>query len=131
MAPDRSRLSIRDREGLGVDAVGPAMKMALLVTSCLALLLASGCAGMRGGRTVAAAGESAATAADVSFLEADLDGDARVSPREFKAWTERNPAVRDGFQAADINGDGVLTLDEWQALVRRPNAAAGASTRTR
>ena len=96
----------------------------------VALLFAAGCAGIGGSRGPVAAGETAATSADVGFLAADLDGDARISPREFNTWRQTNAVALDRFEAADTNHDGTLTLDEWQAVVRRPSAAAaGGSTR--
>lgn len=95
------------------------------LAACLVLLLAAGCAGMGARRSAAGAGETAATSADVSFLEADRDGDARITPGEFKTWLRTDAGVRERFQAADTNRDGVLTLDEWHAVVRRPSAAAG------
>lgn len=82
---------------------------------------------MGGNRAAAGAGETAATIADVSFLEADVDGDARVTAGEFNVWRQRSARALDRFEAGDTNGDGVLTLDEWQRLVRRPSAAAGGS----
>jgi hypothetical protein len=101
------------------------------LAACLVLLLAAGCAGMGAGRTASGAGETAATSADVSFLEADRDADARITSGEFKTWLQTDADDLERFQAADGNHDGVLTLDEWQALVRRPSAAAGGSTRPR
>src|SRR3954471_14147586 len=103
------------------------MNLRLGMAGCVVFFLAAGCAGMGGGRSAAAAGETATTSADVSFLEADRDGDARVTPGEFKAWMQTEAGALERFQAADSNRDGVLTLDEWQAVVRRPSAAAGAS----
>jgi hypothetical protein len=120
-----SCLRLKECRLLGMEA----MNRHLGVAACLVLFLEAGCAGVGGGRGAAAAGETAATSADVSFLEADRDRDARITPGEFKAWLQTDAGTLERFHAADINRDGVLTLDEWQAVVRRPSAAAGASTR--
>ena len=84
---------------------------------CLLLVLfvcfVGGCAqtGTRPG--AAAAGGSAPASAAVTFMEADVDGDARITPRELDAWLAVRPLEQRVFSAADRNGDGVLTLDEW------------------
>jgi hypothetical protein len=91
------------------------------------LLAFAGCAGMGSNRTTAAAGADARSSGPVSFMEADRDGDARITRPEFNFWLQGNSGEHDTFEAADANRDGVLTLDEWPAMVRRPGAAAGAS----
>lgn len=103
------------------------MKIFLLALGLLAL---PGCTQLSGGRATAAAGATEPASPPVSFLEADLDRDARISRREFELWL-REPAGADGFDALDTNRDGVLTLDEWQTMLRAPSAAAGASARSR
>jgi hypothetical protein len=98
---------------------------------------AAGCAGM-GGKTsnqsIAAAQAVAATPPTVTFAQADLDGDARITPHEFDLWrkSEAGAAAAAGgssadgaFFAADTNVNGVLTLDEWQAMMAAPSAARG------
>jgi len=71
----------------------------------------------RTGGAVAGATAAPSTAApSVSFLEADLDGDARVTPGELEAWLAVKTGEHHVFSAADSNGDGTLTLDEWQAM---------------
>lgn len=104
------------------------MKPAMILAVSVLALSAGGCAGM-GGKAApggaAAIGGTVATEAAVSFTEADLDGDARVTPREFDLWAAGNARGRDDFSAADANLNRVLTLDEWQAMVNRPSAVAG------
>jgi hypothetical protein len=102
---------------------------AILAVSFLALG-AGGCAWMRGNAAperTGAIGGTAATPAAVSFTEADLNGDARVTRREFDLWAAGKGRGHDAFDAADTNLNGVLTLDEWQAMENRPSAAAGVS----
>lgn len=101
-----------------------------------------GCAGIGGnkaGGSVAAAGSTGATLAAVSFAQADLNGDARIDRREFHLWLQQSadaPSARAAaggtseaaaFYNADRNLNGVLTLDEWQAMTERPSAGAGAA----
>lgn len=96
----------------------------MLAVSSL-MIAAGGCAWM-GGRDTAAAGvgPDTATAATISFTQADLNGDARISRSEFERWAAANPGQQNDFYSADTNLNGVLTLDEWQAM-SRPSAAAG------
>lgn len=100
----------------------------VLALSFLALAL-PGCArtGINRPPATAAAGGTAPPSASVSFLEADSDGDARISPQEF-ARRGSEAAQPQSFQAADTNGDGVLTFDEWQKSVTPPRAAASRRT---
>ena len=94
------------------------MKTRLLAPSLLAL---AACSQMPGRQPSAAAGATAPPSAPVSFLQADLDGDARITRREFSLWL-REPG-QPAFDAVDTNRDGVITLDEWQAMLRPPGAA--------
>ena len=103
------------------------MKVSVILAVSLLPLAAGGCAGMGGNSARAAAVSNAATPAAVSFTQADLNGDGRVTRREFELWTAANTRERDAFDAADTNLNGVLTLDEWQAMLSRPSAAAGGS----
>ena len=106
------------------------MKTPLTLMLCLSLGL-PGCAGMGMNRPgAAAAGGTALSSASVSFMEADVDGDARISPREYQARFAGDSTQPGSFAAADINRDGVLTFDEWQAMMTPPRPAA-ASTATR
>lgn len=122
------------------------MKRSLILAVSFLALGAGGCAN-RGANTAgegtAAARTSAATPPAASFIQADLDGDARIDRQEFDSWRRQSadsaasaPAaaggtrIQDAFDAADSNGNGVLTLDEWQVMVNRPGAAAGASRGT-
>jgi hypothetical protein len=119
------------------------VKGSLILALSVVALGAGGCARMGGnaaGESIAAARSSAATSAAVSFTQADLDGDARITRQEFDLWLRGSgpsgagaPAAaggtgnRDAFDAADTNLNGALTLDEWQAMMTPPNVAAGAS----
>lgn len=105
------------------------MKTPLILTVCCSLLALSGCAGMGINRpaATAAAGGTASPSPSVSFMEADTDGDARITPREYEIRFARDGAQHESFQAADTNRDGVLTLDEWQTLVSPPRASPGLS----
>jgi hypothetical protein len=58
-------------------------------------------------------------------MEADVDGDARISRREYQARFGGEGTQPGGFAAADVNGDGVLTFDEWQAMANPARPAAG------
>ena len=100
------------------------MKTPLILISCLFPLVLAGCAGvgLNGPARTAAAGGTAPPAASVSFLEADTDGNARITPDEYSVHF-RGGAQRESFETADTNHDGVLTLDEWQALVSPPRVA--------
>src|SRR4051812_50176734 len=62
-----------------------AMNRHLGVAACLVLFLEAGCAGVGRGKGAAAAGETAATPAHVSFLEVDGERDPRTGARGFKA----------------------------------------------
>ena len=99
---------------------------ALVIVAVSSLLGAAGCAGSAPSDTRGVSASSAALSDPVSFRQADLDGDARITPREFRLWLgnagEASAAAgatrgEDGaFYAADRNLNGVLTLDEWQAM---------------
>lgn len=104
------------------------VRFLLLALSSVALAL-PGCArtGINRPPATAAAGGTAPPSASVSFMEADRDGDARISPREF-AQRATEAAQPQSFQAADRNGDGVLTFDEWQAMVTPPRTAVSRRT---
>lgn len=109
--------------------------------AALSVVALNGCAGTGPatmGEAATAASSTAADSAAVSFAQADLDHDARISPREYSLWrrnfAENAPDARaaaggtgedDAFYAADSDLNGVLTLDEWQAMMR-----AGAPART-
>ena len=100
------------------------MKTPLTLMLCLSLAL-PGCAGMGANRSgAAAAGGTALSSSSVSFMEADVDGDARISPGEYRARFGNEGTQPGGFAAADTNRDGVLTFDEWEALVTPPRRAA-------
>jgi hypothetical protein len=89
---------------------------------------AAGCGGNATSDTRGVAASSAPPSPAVSFHQADADGDARITPREFQAWLNSSgegaataaaggTAGADGaFYAADRNLNGVLTLDEWLAM---------------
>jgi hypothetical protein len=112
------------------------------VAVCL-VALAAGCAG--GDRStdresIAAAQTAAATPPTVSFAEADLNRDARIDRHEFNLWLRKSDtnavsaraaaggsAADDAFSAADTNANGVLTLDEWQAMIVNPSIPAPAA----
>lgn len=100
------------------------MKLNGIAAACLVALAPGGCAALAGTaarRDSAAAGGTAPTPAAVSFAQADLDGDAKITRREFELW-QRNSGANDAFDAADTNLNGVLTLDEWQAMTAGPPA---------
>ena len=116
----------------------------ILAVSFIALA-AGGCAALGGGKqgSIAADRAVAATPATVSFTQADLDGDARITRQEFELWMRRygggapgaqaaaggtvNPD--DAFDSADTNFNGVLTLDEWQAMTANPSSTAAGAFR--
>ena len=95
--------------------------------------------GNRANESIAAARTVEATPPAVSFAQADIDGDARITRREFDLWRRKSDDVNgqaaaggtagsDAFYAADRDLNGVLTLDEWQAMIGSPSRpAAGAS----
>ena len=94
------------------------MKAPFILTLCFFSLAIPGCANVGVNRSPAGAvaGGTAPPSPSVSFIEADVDGDARISPREYNARFARDGAQHESFEAADSNRDGVLTFDEWQAL---------------
>ena len=100
------------------------MKAGAILAISLLSLATGGCAWMGRDTTMAAAGPDTATAATISFTQADVNGDARISRNEFERWAAANPSEHGDFYSADTNLNGVLTLDEWQAM-SRPSAAAG------
>ena len=108
-------------------------KRGLIAISLVAL---AGCSGMgrnAAGRDVAASPLDTLPA--VTFAQADANGDARITPEEFHAWLRQSAAPssaqaaaggtseRGAFDAADTNLNGVLTLDEWQAMMAGPSSA--------
>ena len=105
------------------------MKTPFVLALCVLSLALPGCANVGVNRRPAgaAAGGTAPPSASASFIEADVDGDARISRREYDLRRGRDGAQQESFEAADTNGDGVLTFDEWQALVSPRRAAAGAT----
>jgi hypothetical protein len=98
------------------------MKIPVTLALCALSLALPGCARMGINRppATAAAGGTAPPSPAVSFMEADTDGNARITPDEYSARFGRGGAEHPGFEAADTNRDGVLTLDEWQALMSPP-----------
>jgi|KBSSwiStaDraftv2_1062776.scaffolds.fasta_scaffold4326214_1 hypothetical protein len=107
------------------------MKAPFILTLCFAALALPGCGsvGVNRSPATAGAGGTAPRSPSVSFMEADADGDARITPHEYDVHFARDGAQPESFQAADTNRDGVLTLDEWQALVSRPATALSAPRR--
>lgn len=116
------------------------VKRGVIAAASFAVL--SGCAGMGGNaaanREAGTSASSAPTAPAVSFAQADLNGDARITPQEFRAWLRQSAGAssaqaaaggtsdESAFYAADTNLNGVLTLDEWQAMMVSPaNAGLG------
>ena len=101
-------------------------------TITVLVIAAAGCAGNRPSDTRGVSASSAALSPAVSFQQADVDGDARITPREFRAWLRdaeggaASAAVggtggaEGAFYAADRNLNGVLTLDEWLAMPQAP-----------
>lgn len=119
------------------------MKRSVILAVSLLALGAGGCANRAGSTTggeSSAAGQTAASLPAVSFTQADLNGDARIDRQEFDLWRRQSAEsaasagaaaggtrMQDAFDAADRNGNGVLTLDEWQAMATPASAASGAS----
>lgn len=105
------------------------MKTPFVLALCFAFLGLPGCGSVGVNRSpgTAGAGGTAPQSPSVSFTEADTDGDARISRREYDVHFARDSAPHESFEAADTNRDGVLTLDEWQALVSPPRASPGLS----
>jgi hypothetical protein len=94
----------------------------------LCALAASGCSWFGGGRNAATGVSAAPPSPAVTFLQADQDHDARITRQEFQAYGYEP----ERFDAVDLNGNGVVTLDEWQtmentatAVTNRSRAAAG------
>jgi hypothetical protein len=115
------------------------MKASRLMAVVSLALGAGACANMGGNKTdsIAASRITSATPATVSFTQADLDGDARITREEFDQWQRRfavgatsgqaaagGTANDNAFDSADTNFNGVLTLDEWQAMTAPPSAGA-------
>jgi hypothetical protein len=102
-------------------------------TITVLVIAAAGCAGNKLSDTRGTAASSAPLSPAVTFQQADLDGDARITPREYQAWLSKSgegavTAAAGGtvgggedrvFYAADRNLNGVLTLDEWLAMPSR------------
>jgi hypothetical protein len=109
------------------------MKIPVTLALCVLSLALPGCARMGINRppATAAAGGTAPPSPSVSFMEADRDGNARITPEEYSVRFAPDGAERPGFEAADTNHDGVLTLDEWQALMTPPRANPAPSTARR
>ncbi len=91
--------------------------------------------GNKASQSLAEAQSTVATPATVSFAQADLNRDARISRREFDVWLRQSAAPAsaqaaaggtrapdDAFSAADTDLNGVLTLDEWQAMIGNPSS---------
>jgi hypothetical protein len=107
------------------------VKPAIIAAIASLVLGAAGCAGNRMSDTRGTAASSAPLSPAVTFQQADLDGDARITPREYQAWLSKSgegaaTAAAGGtggedrvFYAADRNLNGVLTLDEWLAMPSR------------
>ena len=55
-------------------------------------------------------------ASPAAFKAANVKGDGRLSLQE-----EVNALMKD-FEAADVNKDGFLTYEEFEAYVKRPSA---------
>lgn len=63
------------------------------------------------------------------FVERDGDGDAQLTPAEFSPTSVR--AELDEFTKFDLNGDGLLTADEYvQAAASKPTAEKSAEARS-
>ena len=122
------------------------LKAGIIVAVSFVVLGTGGCAALGGGKqgSIAADRTVAATPATVSFTQADLDGDARITRQEFELWMRRyggaTPGAQaaaggtvnpdDAFDSADTNFNGVLTLDEWQAMTANPSGTAAGAFRT-
>lgn len=110
-------------------SVNAAIRFSLLHAVSLLALGAGGCARTGGntGQGTATDLSPAATPPAVSFTQADRDGDARITRQEFDLWRRAHATsgqaaaggtgAQDAFDAADANLNGVLTLDEWQAVL--------------
>jgi hypothetical protein len=106
------------------------MKAGVMLTVSFLALGTAGCAGSGrnlAGGSIAASQSIAATPPQVSFVQADSNGDARITRQEFDLWRRSSGASdaqaaaggtgeQDAFAAADSNANDVLTLDEWQAM---------------
>ena len=105
------------------------MKTPFILMLCFAALALPGCGsvGVNRSPATAAAGGTGPRSPSASFVEADADGDARITRHEYDVHFARDGAPPESFQAADTNRDGVLTLDEWQALISPPRASPGLS----
>jgi hypothetical protein len=113
------------------------------LVAAVSSIVLGGCAGMganNANRDAGTSASSAATAPAVSFAQADLNGDARITPQEFRVWLRQSAGASSAqaaaggtsddsaFYAADSNLNGVLTLDEWQAMMVSPaNVGLGAA----
>src|SRR4029077_17462392 len=51
---------------------------------------------------------------DALLQSTDTDGDGAIS----RAEAEKNPMLKDFFDAQDTNKDGKITRDEWDALLK-------------
>ena len=74
--------------------------------------------------------------APVPFTVVDLDGDGRISEREFREWSSARGGTKtvgmtsaDRFRAIDKNKDGVISREEWKggAYSRTPFSALDAN----
>jgi hypothetical protein len=108
------------------------IKASAVLAASFLVLGGGGCSDFGGGKTgrsIAADRSLEATPPAVSFTQADVDGDARITREEYALWLRRFAASAGGAQAAaggtagppsfdtlDTNFNGVLTLDEWQAM---------------
>ena len=94
--------------------------------------------GSKAGLGASGAASAGATPPTVTFAQADLNGDARIDRREFGLWLRQSADAQsaraaaggtnaqNAFYAGDTDLNGVLTLDEWQAMTQRPGVAVGA-----
>ena len=62
------------------------------------------------------------------FEAADTDGSGALSPQEFDAL-RREARRKRVFERMDSDGDGYLTVDEFSARMLRPRRASGAKGR--
>ncbi len=114
-------------------------RLARRIVAAVCFVVLAGCAGLGGNtakQSIAEEQTTAATPAAVSFAQADLNGDARISRREFELWRRQSAAAanaqaaaggtgeHDAFSAADTDLNDVLTLDEWQGMTGSPSAPA-------
>ena len=113
------------------------VRIAIGVALAASFVGLGGCGGMgRGASGGIADTASAAATPAVSFAQADLNGDARIDRTEFARWLRQSAdaasaqaaaggtSAGDAFYAADTDLSGMLTLDEWQAMMASRSGAA-------